>query len=196
LEHVAGSIVTKKNPGGVPDHILKAAQKISDIGRGTRKTKQTVTFTDRYFMEDPGPVENIWSEDMFGNLKQPLSEDLRMDTKVRVSSRPGLSCVLLPNHPKYQVFVDGNEVYMHKIEDMMYRTTMMPSSASTFIGAWIKNWTDEEIYFLQQALKGIVALNLNRKYHDETLSVLDKRLSNQHNSNSDVGDSVDSDGGS
>ena len=78
----------------------------------------------------------------------------------------------------------------------MYRTSTMPGTADTFIEAWLKNWTDEEQYFLQQALTGIVALQLNRKYHDETLSVLDKRLSKQRDGDGDVGDSVGADGGS
>lgn len=197
IDDVADSLVLRKNFGGVPDHVLKAARQISDMERGTRK-KKTITLSDRYMMEDPGPVENIWSEDMFGNLKQPISESLRMDTKVRVSSRPGLSGLFLPHHPKYQIFVGDMEVHMRKMEDMMYRSSLMGSgdNGGIFVESWLKQWTDEEVYFLREAMKGVVALRLNRKYHDETLSVLDKRLSKQCDGDGDVGDSVGVDGGS
>jgi hypothetical protein len=198
IEDAAGSIIPEESGNDLPAHVQKACQQIERMRAGKPVTSQTqskhrqsrknkVSITDRYFMEDPGPVENIWSEDMFGNLKRPLSDDLRMDTKVRVSSRPGLSCVLLSKHPKYQVFADGVEVYMCEMEG-----TMRLTKAET----WLGNWSDEELHFLQEALKGIVALHLNSKYHDETLSVLDKRLSKQRDGDGDVGDSVGTDGGS
>ncbi len=189
---------TKVAANGVTDHVLKAAQQIQDMKRGRRTKKQTVTFTDRYMMEDPGPAEYVWSEDVFGNLKQPITESLRLDTKVRVSSRPVLSELFLPNHPKYQVFVGNDEVHMQKMEEMMYRSSLMGSgnNGGIFVESWLKGWTNEEVHFLQQALKGITALKLNRKYHDETLSVLDKRLSKQRDGDGDVGDSVGTDGGS
>jgi hypothetical protein len=110
-----------------------------------------------------------------------------------VAERSGLSALLLPNHPKYQVFIKDTEIWMCKMEDMMYRASMIAGNEAVFIKSWTNKWTAEEARFLQQALQGIVALNLNSKYHDETLSVLDKRLSKQCDSSSDVGDSVDSD---
>ena len=204
INDVANAITKEKKHETLPAHIARACEQAEKMRKSfgsshdtrRKRKKDPFTISDRYIMEDPGPVENIWSEDFAGNTKETISDRLSMDTKVRVASRPGISAVLMPNHPKYQVFVGDTEVYMRKMEDMMYRSSMMPNTADMFIEAWLKGWTDEEQYFLREALKGVVALRLNRKYHDETLSVLDKRLSKQRDGDGDVGDSVGADGGS
>ncbi len=183
--------------GTLSEHILKTAQDIANRARDT-KVKQTVTFTDKYTVQDPREVLrlNIWAENFLGSPIKSETPTITIDTKVRVAERSGLSALLLPNHPGYQVFIKDTEIWMCKMEDMMYRASLIAGNEAVFIESWTNKWTAEEARFLQQALQGIVALNLNSKYHDETLSVLDKRLSKQRDSSSDVGDSVDIDGGS
>ena len=189
--------------GTLSESVLRTAQEISNRVRNRNaKVKQTVTLTDRYTIQEPRESKremlslNVWVENFFGRPTKSETPKITIDTKVRVAERSRLGQLLLPNHPKYQVFIKDAEVWMCKMEDMMFRSSLIAGNEAVFVESWTKNWTAEESRFLQQALKGITALQLNCKYHDETLSVLNKRLSKQRDGDGDVGDSVGVDGGS